>query len=132
MKWKIGSQEFELLIGKKEEYKNPNEITEESILTEYAKNFKQKTSVVHNCKDYTTLQYHDVDILRLKYSDGAKWVRIFIVPKYKKKYIDDPLFSEEEKKTQLFWKSTIESKDDLDKFIDIINEDLQFRDEVDE
>lgn len=134
MKIKIGNQLVELLIGKKEERQNPNIITEESVLYDFIKKFDYDLKVVHNSSDYTTIQYHDVDILRFKYGYSeykGKWVKVFIVPKYKKKYIDNPLFKEQENKNQLFWKSTIENIEELNNFIDIVKEDLEFRDEVD-
>lgn len=133
MKWKFGNQVVELLIGKKEEKQNPNIITEESVLYDFAKKFDSNLKVVHNSSDYTTLKYKEYDIIRFKYGYSGykgKWVKIFIVPKYKKKYIDDPLFKEQENKNQLYWKSSIEKIGELDKFIDIVKEDIKFVDEV--
>ena len=98
MKWKVGNQLVELLIGKKEERQNPNIITEESVLYDFAKIFDYDLKIVHNSSDYTTLKYKEYDIIRFKYGYSGykgKWVKIFIVPKVKKKYLDNPLFKEQ-------------------------------------
>ena len=131
MKFEVNNKTIEFLIGKKDEYENPNAKIEENILKEYIRNFDYELSIVHNSKSYTTIQYHNVDILRLHYSDLSKWINIFIVPKYKDKYIDNPLFSENDNFNRISWFARINSIEDLDLFIDIIKEDLVFRDEID-
>ena len=131
MKFEVNNTTIEFLIGKKDEYENPNAKIEENILKEYIRNFDYELSIVHNSKSYTTIQYHNVDILRLHYSDLSKWINIFIVPKYKDKYIDNPLFSENDNFNRISWFARINSIEDLDLFIDIIKEDLVFRDEID-
>lgn len=131
MKFEVNNKTIEFLIGKKDEYENPNAEIEENILKEYIRNFDYELSIVHNSKSYTTIQYHNVDILRLHYSDLSKWINIFIVPKYKDKYIDNPLFSENDNFNRISWFARINSIEDLDLFIDIIKEDLVFRDEID-
>ena len=130
MKINIDDIDFEFLVGKKEEYENPNANDEEKILNEYAKNFKSKDFYIeHNSSNYTTLCYHEYDIIRLKYGSIAKWIEIFIVPKYKEKYINDSLFDEQENKNQLYWHSSIQNIQDLNKFKDIVKEDMKFIDE---
>lgn len=131
MKFEVNNKTIEFLIGKKDEYENPNAEIEENILKEYIRNFDYELSIVHNSKSYTTIQYHNVDILRLHYSDLSKWINIFIVPKYKDKYIDNPLFSENDNFNRISWFARINGIEDLDLFIDIIKEDLVFRDEID-
>ena len=59
--------DINLLIGKKDEYENPNAEIEENILKEYAKKFDYEFIIEHNCQDYTTLKYKDYDVIRLKY-----------------------------------------------------------------
>lgn len=115
--------EFNLLIGKKQEYENPNAEIEGSILTEYAKNFDVETTIVHNCKDYTTLKYKDYDIARLKYGNISKWIQIFILDR--KKYIDNLLFEAQKNKNQIMWKSIINTIEDLDKYTDILKETIE-------
>ena len=114
---------FNILIGKQKEYENPNAEIEESILENYAKNFDYDFTIEHNCQDYTTLKYKDYDIVRLKYGDVSKWIKLFVQDK--KKYIDDPLFEAQTNKKELYWKSKINTIEDLDKYIDIINERLE-------
>ena len=114
---------FDLLIGKKQEYENPNAEIEESILIDYAKNFDYETTIEHNCKDYTTLKYNNYDIIRLKYGSISKWIQIFILDR--KKYVDNPLFATQKNKNQIMWKSTINTIEDLDKYIEIIKDTLE-------
>lgn len=132
MKWKFGNFTTEILFGRKEERReNPNLVSEEEILQNFIKNFNYDIKIVSNSANYTTIQYHDCDIMRLKFGTLGKWIDLFIVPKYKKKYIDNPLFEMEKNKNRVFWKAKIERVEDLNNFIGIINEDLAFRDEVD-
>lgn len=131
MRWEYGNFTTEILIGKKEERTNPNIAAEQEILEHYIKNFDYDLKIVHNSSDYSTVQYHGSDVLRLKYGETARWVDIFIVPKYKNKYINNPIFAAEKNKNRVFWKSTINNAADLVNYVDIINEDLKFRDEVD-
>lgn len=114
--------EINILIGKQKEYENPNAEIEEGILKEYSKNFDIETTIAHNCKDYTTLKYKDYDIVRLKYGDLSKWIEVFV--RDKKKYMDNPLFEAQKNKNQLYWKSKINTIEDLDKYIDIIKEHI--------
>ena len=119
----VREMNFNLLIGKQQEYTNPNAEIEESILNEFKKNFNDKLEIQHNCKDYTTLANETGDVVRLKYGQNSKWVKILIVNR--DKYFDDPLFSEETKKNQIMWKSTINTIEDLDKYIEIIKDTLE-------
>lgn len=112
-----------ILIGRKDIYENPNAEIEESILENYAKNFDYEFAIEHNCKDYTTLKYKDYDIVRLKYGNQAKWIKLFVQDK--KKYINDPLFEAQNNKNELYWKSTLNTIEDLDKYINIIKERLE-------
>ena len=130
MKWDINGKEFQFLIGKQQEYENPNAEEEENILKEYIKDFKNKKfHIEHNSKNYSTLCYRDYDIIRFKYGSIGKWIEIFIVPKYKNKYIDNSLFNEQANTNQLYWHSSIKNIKDLKKFNDIVIEDIKFIDE---
>ena len=131
MKWKLGDKTFEFLIGKKQEYVNPNDEGEEEILKRFIKNFNCDLKILHNSSNYSTVQYHDFDLMRLKYGDKAKWVEICIPSEIKKKYIDNPLFDAEKNKNRVFWKANINKVEDLNNFIDIIYENIQIRDEQD-
>ena len=80
---------------------------------------------VKPCEDYSTIQYiDDVDLFRIKYTDNAKWIKVYMPPELKKKYMDDPLFDAEKKKTGVFWKSNI---NDLHDYKDIILEGIEIR-----
>lgn len=114
---------FNILIGKQDEYENPNAEIEESILENYKKNFDYDLTIEHNSQDYTTLKYKDYDIVRLKYGDIAKWIKVFVQDK--NKYMNDPRFEEQKNKKELFWKSTIYKIEDLDNYIDVIKERLE-------
>lgn len=131
MKWKIGNFTTELLFGRKEEQReNPNLLSEEEILEEYIKNFDYDLKIVHNSDNYTTVQYKDYDLFRLKFGIG-KWVEICMPTKIKKKYIDNPLFVAEPNKNRVFWKARIDKPEDLDNFIDIIKENIDLRNKLD-
>lgn len=82
---------------------------------------------VKPCEDYSTIKYiDDVDLFRIKYTDNAKWIKVYMPPELKKKYMDDPLFDAEKKKTGVFWKSNI---NDLHDYKDIILEGIEIRNE---
>lgn len=73
--------------------------------------------IVKPCEDYTTLQYKERDLFRLKYTEKAKWIKILIFPSYKNDYIDNPLFSKQKNKNQVFWQSYIENIFDYNEII---------------
>ena len=114
---------FNILIGKQDEYENPNAEIEESILNNFKNNFDYDLTIEHNSQDYTTLANSTGDVVRLKYGTKSKWIKILIADR--NKYIDDPRFEEQKNKKELFWKSTIHTIEDLDNYIDVINETLE-------
>ena len=59
--------------------------------------------------DYSTFTYKERDLFRIKYTSEARWIAIFIPPKDKQKYIDNPLFSIQKNKNQIYWKSNVHS-----------------------
>lgn len=72
-----------------------------------------------NSTDYTTLKYKQYDLLRIKYTNGAKWIKILMANKeLKNEYMDNPLFEAQKNKNEIMWKSTINNIDD---YIDILN-----------
>ncbi len=79
-------------------------------------NFK----IIAKSDAYLTLTYMKRDIVRLKYTNNTKWISIFIMPKYKKDYENEPIFEAQKNKNQLFWKSKI-TDDNIGKYIDYIN-----------
>lgn len=72
-----------------------------------------------NSTDYTTLKYKQYDLLRIKYTNGAKWIKILMANKeLKNEYMNNPLFEAQKNKNEIMWKSTI---DNIDDYIDILN-----------
>ena len=69
--------------------------------------------IVNNTEDYTTLKYKEYDLVRLKYTDKAKWISLFLTKDDKSSNIDNPLFEVQKNKKQLFWKSNITQDVDI-------------------
>lgn len=88
-----------------DEYNILNSIKKELSGFFDANNFK----IVKNSDDYSTLQYKNIDIARIKYTDRAKWISIFISDECKKDNINNPLFSKEKNKNKVHWKSDLEN-----------------------
>lgn len=131
MKWTFGNKSASILVGRKTEPTTSTSYDDEvSILNNfvdsYLSDYKDKMQVVSNSGNYTTLKYGDFDLIRLKYSDNTKWITIFIPPKYKNDYIDNDLFITQKNKNQLHWKSLINDKTDLSKYVDICVRDINF------
>ena len=131
MKWNFGNHSASILVGRQEEPTTSISYDDEvsilnSFIDSYLSEYKDKLQVVSNTQDYTTLQYNEIDLIRLKYSDKSKWITIFIPPKYKNDYIDNELFITQKNKNQLQWKSIINDKSDLSKFADICIRDIEF------
>ena len=83
-------------------------INELNILNQIAKDIGiENFELVNNSEDYTTLKYNDYDLIRLKYTDNAKWISIFLTKEDKSLNIDNILFAAQKNKNQLFWKSDI-------------------------
>ena len=86
---------------------------EEAMLKEFIDTLdipKDDFNIEKKSDNYTTLVYKDRDLIRLKYTDLAKWVEVIVVKDMKKKYLDSPLF-EENTKNKVFWKSILKDKD---------------------
>lgn len=133
MKIVLGYENGNLILGdnKDKYHDNPNGELEEEILLHYAKNFDKEMYVEHNSKNYSTLRYKNYDVIRFHYSNISKWLELFIIPKEKNKYINNPLFQETKNFNVLYWHSKINNPSDLQNYIDIVNEDLNFIDEQD-
>ena len=133
MKIVLGYENGHLILGENKDkyHDNPNGELEEEILLHYAKNFDKEMYVEHNSKNYSTLRYKNYDVIRFHYSNISKWLELFIIPKEKNKYINNPLFQETKNFNVLYWHSKINNPSDLQNYIDIVNEDLNFIDEQD-
>lgn len=73
---------------------------------------KSLLKCIKPCEDYTTIQYKDGDLIRIKYTDKVKWIRVRTTPEIREKYKDDPLFDAEKSKNKVMWKSNIENLHD--------------------
>lgn len=91
----------------KNENKEKNNI-EKDLLLQIVKELNiNDYDIVKKSDDYTTLTYKEYDVVRLKYSDSAKWISICLCKNDKKNNIDNILFKTQKNKNQLFWKSII-------------------------
>ena len=73
--------------------------------------------IVANSTDYSTLQYNDVDIVRVKSTNATQWIKILISNIDRKNEIDNPLFMLQNKKGESMWKCSIYDLDNLYPFI---------------
>lgn len=80
---------------------------------------KSKFKIEHRSKDYTTLFYGNNDFMRVKYSALAKWISFSLSEYDRHKYENDPLFDLTQKKSSIHWRASINSHDDLFKFLQI-------------
>lgn len=98
---------------------------EDKILTDLIEQLgepKELFEIQKRAEDYTTLRFMDHDLIRLKYSTGAKWIDISLSNELKKQYIDSDLFLAN-RKNKLFWRSKLYTND-LREYIDIIKDSL--------
>lgn len=83
-----------------------------------------KLKLTRKSDNYATIEVqgteYDYDLIRFKYTERARWISIFLNDADREKYIDDPLFAAQKKKTQIHWKSKIDSLDDLHKYKDML------------
>lgn len=120
--------------GKVIQYKSVNDpfqyehnIPEENMLVDLVvklggKDFK----ICKQAEDYTTLQYKDYDLCRLKYTPKSHWIKIFIPPTIKPKYIDSTLFYSQDNKNQLYWVSHFSIS--LEDYIEVLKDSMDFID----
>ena len=104
--------------------------SEKSILEKMIPNLRCNPGdlkVVANSDDYTTLQYKLIDIVRIKYTDKAKWIKIRMSIPDMKAEIDNPLFVLQNKKTESMWKCNV---NDIDKLYPYLNNFIKQFDEI--
>lgn len=128
MRFKIGFDFIDKKIIKNE----PNEIVSderyflEKIIPHLDCNSKD-LHIVANSDDYTTLQYKQIDIVRVKYTDKTKWIKIRMSNQDMKDEINNPLFVLQNKKTESMWKCNI---NDIDKLYSYLNHFIKQFDEL--
>lgn len=117
---------FEVSIGfGKSDRDNPNIENEERILSEWCelleKRYGSKFEIKHNSSDYSTLcPIGCLDIIRLKYGDKAKWIKIFMTNESSVLYRDDERFEKQKKKTESMWRSDL-TDTDIRKYFDVLD-----------
>lgn len=116
--------ELEFIIGKKENIKNNNYNLEKEILENWIKIFdkynKSNFSIIEKSTAYTTLTFYNYDLIRLKYSNNSKWIKLFLTKEDKLKHYNNPLFDAQSNKNELFWKAYITNTNDINNYISII------------
>lgn len=113
----------------KSEKENINLINEKNILEKWVlflndRYLTNEFTISENTADYTTLSFKDYDFLRLHYGEKSKWVKVLIASAYKKQFVDDIRFNQENK-NQVYWKIPIDN-DDINYIIDILDEEYDF------
>lgn len=80
--------------------------------------------IIKRSNEYTTLRYKESDIVRLKHSDNVFWIKLAIcyIDKNRQELFDSKLFEAQNKMSEGFWKSNVDSLDD---YIDLIKEIIQ-------
>lgn len=73
--------------------------------------------IVANSTDYTTLQYKDVDIVRVKNTNATQWIKIRISNTDFKNEKENSLFMLQNNKNESMWKCSIYDIDNLYPFI---------------
>ena len=58
-------------------------------------------------KDYLSIVYKNNTLFRLKYTEKARWIKIFMHQAYEKEYSESELFEAQKNKNELYWKSQI-------------------------
>lgn len=84
--------------------------------------YPDKLKIVANTTDYTTLQYNDLDIIRVKSTLSTQWLKIRVSTKVRKEQAENPLFNEQVKKTETMWKCRVS---DIDKLYPYINDSIK-------
>lgn len=75
---------------------------------------KHDWEIRHRSQDYTTLAYRNSDLLRVKWTENSHWIRIQMDGENATKHENDPIFSHQEKKTELMWRVPCNTKEDID------------------
>ena len=70
-----------------------------------------------NSSNYTTLSYLDVDIVRVKQSLKASWIKIMISNEDNKTQRDNPIFANQKNKGESFWICPINDLKEIYPFI---------------
>lgn len=83
---------------------------------------KYDFEIRHRSEAYTTLAYRDSDLIRVKWTEGAKWIMLQIRGDMAQKYAEDPLFNGQNDKKALMWKAQSAGRDITDQLYPYILE----------
>lgn len=123
--------DVEIKIGIIQRKENKNYEIEKKILLNLIEYFnkeykKDNFNIIQNTMDYTTLKYNNFDIVRLKYTNKTKWIKLFLTPSDKYLYINNDLFSAQKNKNEFYWKSLLYNEDDIIKYSNIIRNCINY------
>lgn len=80
----------------------------------------EKLQVTKKSDSYATIVVRgndwDFDLVRFKFTDRTKWIALNLSKADRTIYKDDVLFEAQKKKTQIQWKSALDSIEDLPKY----------------
>lgn len=86
--------------------------------------YDDKLKIVSNTDDYLTLQYEEMDIARIKYTDRVQWISVIVVGEDKKRYINNPIFELEKNKNKVHWKSKY-NDDNINVYLELIEKSIE-------
>lgn len=89
----------------------------EYIMDHLECDFPQRFKIVANSSNYTTLEYKGVDLVRLKYTPKAQWIKIHISNEDNKTQKDNPIFANQKNKYEAMWKCSVDDLDELYPFL---------------
>lgn len=81
--------------------------------------------ITANSKDYTTLQYKNVDIVRIKCTNKAQWIKILISNYDLRNNKENPLFELQANKNESMWKCSL---NDIPLLYEYINRSIEMID----
>lgn len=100
-------------------YENEERICQYFIDNLSGKKDVNKFTIEHRSQDYTSLIYGNNDFMRVKFTHASKWISFSLSENDRHKYETEPLFNLTPKKTSIHWKASVNSYDDLSKFLKI-------------
>ena len=84
----------------------------------------EKLEVVRKSDSYATIVIRgnawDFDLVRFKFTNRTKWIALSLSEADREAYKEHALFEAQKKKTQIQWKSTLKSIDDLPVYKNLI------------
>lgn len=91
---------------------------------------KYDWEIRHRSQEYTTLSYRNSDMIRVKWTESARWIKVQVVAANAEKFMNDPIFEHQKKKTELMWKVPCITKDDIDKVYPYILEAWDYTENI--